>query len=140
MSYNYSFNDSIDLYVKDRIGQTDAIRQTASAKAILERLKEQPGLILADEVGMGKTFVALAVAVSVYLRDKKPVVIMIPPNLIKKWPSDFKLFRDACVSNPDIRSQLRCGVARRPEEFLKLLVLDHELSWKTWAQLERTIL
>ena len=84
MSYNYSFNESIDLFVKDRIGQTDANRQAATAKAILDRLKEQPGLILADEVGMGKTFVALAVAVSVYLRDKKPVVIMIPPNLINK--------------------------------------------------------
>lgn len=121
MSYNYFFNDSIDLFVKDRIGQTDANRQAATAKAILDRLKEQPGLILADEVGMGKTFVALAVAVSVYLRDKKPVVIMIPPNLINKWPNDFKLFKDACITNPLIQSQLRCGVARRPEEFLKLL-------------------
>ena len=121
MSYNYSFNDSIDLFVKDRIGQTDAIRQAATAKAILERLKEQPGLILADEVGMGKTFVALAVAVSVYLRDKKPVVIMIPANLITKWPNDFKLFREACIRNSVIGAQIRCGVARRPEEFLKLL-------------------
>lgn len=121
MSYNYSFHDSIDLFVKDRIGQTDAMRQAATAKAILERLKEQPGLILADEVGMGKTFVALAVAVSVYLRDKKPVVIMIPPNLINKWPNDFKLFKTACIKDSIIQSQLRCAVAKRPEEFLKLL-------------------
>ncbi len=121
MSYNYPFYKNIDLYVKDRISKSDATRQSLTAQAILERLSDQPGIILADEVGMGKTFVALAVATSIFLRDKKPVVIMIPPNLITKWPNDFKLFCEACITDDAIKSKLRYGVAKRPEEFLRLL-------------------
>lgn len=48
----------------DRISQEDAGRQRRAAIEILARLHGQPGIVLADEVGMGKTFVALAVAVS----------------------------------------------------------------------------
>lgn len=121
MSFNYQFPEVINLHVKDRISEADAHRQSETAKAILQRLTDQPGLILADEVGMGKTFVALAVAISIYLRDKKPVVIMIPLNLKGKWPADFRLFKEACITDPAIRESLRCGVAEKPEEFFKLL-------------------
>ncbi len=56
----------ISLRPKDskRISREDADRQSATVKEILRRLERQPGLVLADEVGMGKTFVALAVAVA----------------------------------------------------------------------------
>ena len=121
MSFNYSYPNIINLFVKDRIGETDANRQSKTAKAILKRLVDQPGIILADEVGMGKTFVALAVSISVFLKEKKPVVIMIPPSLIKKWPNDFKLFRDSCITDKNISAKLNCAVAQRPEEFFKLL-------------------
>jgi len=70
---------------------------------------------------MGKTFVALGVAISVYLKEKRSTVIMIPPNLVDKWPNDFRLFCEACIEDEKIRAQLRCGIARRPEEFLRLL-------------------
>ena len=71
MDLNTEFRkDKINLYVKDRISEPDARRQMKTAKVIIDRLKKQPGLILADEVGMGKTFVALAVAASVHLFDK----------------------------------------------------------------------
>jgi hypothetical protein len=53
--------ESLDLYVKGRLFHADALRQTRSAKAILDRFAFQPGVVLGDEVGMGKTFVALAV-------------------------------------------------------------------------------
>src|SRR5437870_1089727 len=39
-----------------RIAAEDAARQEQTAGAILEALKGQPGIILADEVGMGKTY------------------------------------------------------------------------------------
>lgn len=126
MSYDYPIHHSITLHVVDRISQLDADRQLRTAAEILERLKVQPGVILADEVGMGKTFVALATAVSIYLKDKKPVVIMIPANLINKWPNDFRLFRDNCVTDPVLRMNLRCGTAKRPEELLKLLDDDED--------------
>lgn len=121
MSYNYSLHPSINLHVADRISLEDAQRQQKTANAILQRLTNQPGIILADEVGMGKTFVALATAVSIYLKDKKPVVIMVPPNLAQKWSNDFKLFKEACISDPAVRAILKSEIAERPVKFLNLL-------------------
>ena len=101
MNYSYSFADAINLYVKGRITQDDASRQQRTARKILKQLEEQPGLILADEVGMGKTFVALAVAASVAINEprRRPVVVMVPPSLREKWPKDFRLFRDIFSTN-----------------------------------------
>ena len=83
----------------DRVSTEDAERQERTANEILRRLAEQPGVILADEVGMGKTFVALAVAASVALarRDDGPVVVMVPPSLKHKWPRDWDVFREHCL-------------------------------------------
>jgi len=49
---------------------------------------------------MGKTFVALAVAVSVALdtKSQRPVVVMVPPSLKEKWPQDFSVFREKCCT------------------------------------------
>ena len=83
MTWNVRFDPArIDLHVVDRISAADASRQSATVDAILARLVDQPGVVLADEVGMGKTFVALAVAVSVaWARpDGGPVVVMVPPS------------------------------------------------------------
>lgn len=117
----YIFDDRIELRENIRIGKTDAQRQQKTAKEILERMNEVPGLILADEVGMGKTFVALAVAVSVALNDeqKRPVVVMVPPSLKEKWPKDFGVFTQ--YLSPEIASRVTCGSAHRSVEFLKLL-------------------
>lgn len=59
MAWNKSYYNDINLFVEGKILKSDAARQDLTARAIIERLKDQPGLILADEVGMGKTFVAL---------------------------------------------------------------------------------
>src|SRR5436190_2487757 len=100
------FQEGINLHVVDRISPDDAIRQTESARAILRRLADQPGVVLADEVGMGKTFVALAVAASVALSDRKrPVVVMVPPSLREKWPRDFGVFAEQCVTD-ELRGRL----------------------------------
>ena len=83
----------------DRISPVDAERQERTAADILKRLEKQPGVILADEVGMGKTFVALATAASVALArpDGGPVVVMVPPSLKQKWPKDWEVFRQHCL-------------------------------------------
>lgn len=122
MSHLYPFCNDINLHVEKHISLEDAQRQEMTAREILRRLKTQPGLILADEVGMGKTFVALAVAVSVALenRHRRPVVIMVPPSLREKWPADFKLFRDRCLPK-ELAERLTAGEAHRAEDFLKLL-------------------
>lgn len=40
------------------VPEADQVRQRRELVEIMRRLHERPGVILADEVGMGKTFVA----------------------------------------------------------------------------------
>lgn len=119
---HYTYPGFIDLFVKGRIAEKDARRQTLTAKEIINRLQDQPGVILADEVGMGKTFVALAVAVTFHYHDpqKRPVVIMVPPSLKEKWPRDFNMFRYRCISE-EYQDRFQFARAEKAEDFLKLL-------------------
>lgn len=122
MSSLYPFCSDINLHVEGHISKEDASRQETTAREILRRLANRPGLILADEVGMGKTFVGLAVAVSVALenRGKRPVVIMVPSSLKEKWPADFARFCEKCL--PDhVKKHIQSGQAERAVQFLKLL-------------------
>jgi len=123
MSYNYDLHNTINLHVEGRISKLDARRQGATARVILQRLEVRPGLILADEVGMGKTFVALAVAATVALTEKRrrPVVVMVPPSLKEKWPRDFRLFRERCIVSQHAREHLDARSADNAVQFLKLL-------------------
>ena len=83
-----------------RVPDADQQRQRAEVAEILRRLRRQPGVILADEVGMGKTYVALAVAHAVAMRSPRgPVIVMVPPNLIGKWEQDLKTFCELYLKN-----------------------------------------
>lgn len=121
MSTWHPFHDRINLNVPGRISVDDSARQETTAREILARFAERPGLVLADEVGMGKTFVALAVAVSVTLSDRKrPVVVMVPPSLKQKWPRDFGVFSEQCLP-AELREHVRATSADTGVEFLKRL-------------------
>lgn len=122
MAYGYSFYKGINLHVKGRVSHEDAVRQMRTAQEILRRLGSQSGVILADEVGMGKTFVALAVAVSVHLQDpaRRPVVVMVPPSLQEKWPRDFEVFRERCLPK-DCRNLVSAAKTDSAVGFLKLV-------------------
>jgi superfamily II DNA or RNA helicase len=104
-----------------QIKPRDASRQRRTAVEILRRFETQPGQILADEVGMGKTFVALAVAVSVIeaTRRKKPVVVMVPPSVASKWPLEWEKFSANLKDGPPIRAT-PCALTSGAE-FLKHL-------------------
>src|SRR5208283_423891 len=98
----------------------DSDRQTRTAEAILERFfsakvqDRREMMILADEVGMGKTYIALAVAVTILERIKngsppeglpanKPVVLVLIPNnaaLYNKWHREAAAFQEACAGQP----------------------------------------
>lgn len=95
----------------------DAVRQTCTANAILERFFHAKSSerfeiqILADEVGMGKTFVALGVAYSILAHLKtsrtesdldgcyQRVLVLTPNNhaLFKKWGREVSEFNRRCV-------------------------------------------
>jgi len=115
-----------------RVPQADQMRQRAEVDAILRRLRNQPGVILGDEVGMGKTFVALAVAYSVAIRSPRgPVIVMVPANLVDKWEQDLKTFCELYLQNrfavnrDDLAKSdttaVRYGIARHSVELMKLL-------------------
>jgi superfamily II DNA or RNA helicase len=104
-----------------RVPAEDGARQHATVRAIIERLGSQAGVILADEVGMGKTFVALGVAVMAALADsrKRPIVVMVPAGLVDKWARDFTVFRDLVLPATD-RNVITAGVARNALDLFRL--------------------
>ena len=99
--------------LNDYVPAADQERQRGEVNAILTRLRRQPGVILADEVGMGETFVALAIACSVATRSPRgPVIVMVPANLIDKWQQDLAKFCELYLEN---RHPVCCHGARRKE-------------------------
>ena len=118
---NWRLSDRVSLR-NERISRADADRQHRTAAEILRRFDRHPGVVLADEVGLGKTYVALAVAASVAVDASAtgPVVVMVPPSVGHKWPREWDIFRDKCLrSGPEIRTTEQ--TVRTGSEFLKLL-------------------
>ncbi len=106
----------------DRVPRKDGERQAATAVEIMQRFECRPGVILADEVGMGKTFVAMAVAAATIMEHWKqgPVVVMVPPSLREKWPKDWAVFCEKCLS-PEVRGIMRAAEADSGMSLLRLL-------------------
>jgi superfamily II DNA or RNA helicase len=118
-----------------RVPEADQKRQRREVDELLSRLRKQPGVVLADEVGMGKTYVALAIAYSIAVQSSRgPVIIMVPANLVDKWEQDLKAFCDlylvdrkavrvdlASDAEKKTASSLRYGTARHSVELMKLL-------------------
>jgi superfamily II DNA or RNA helicase len=119
---SWSLSHRVDLH-NDRISVEDADRQMGTAAEILRRLEHQPGVVLADEVGMGKTFVALAVAVSVVeaTDGARPVVVMVPPGVQEKWPREWDVFRQECLQAAGRTVRASAASVNRGSDFLKLL-------------------
>jgi len=118
---NWRLSDRVSLR-NERISRADADRQGRTAAEILRRFDRQPGVVLADEVGLGKTYVALAVAASVATDPSVagPAVVMVPPSVGHKWPREWEIFRDKCLrQGPEIRATEQ--TVRSGSEFLKLL-------------------
>jgi superfamily II DNA or RNA helicase len=109
---------------KRRIDPADGDRQKVTAEEILNDLRSQPGVVLADEVGMGKTYVALAVAASVIAsnrgRRSGPVVVMVPSRLRRKWQREWEQFKHYCTPASSL-DWVRTEYAHTPTEFFGLL-------------------
>lgn len=115
----------LDLGGGNSISGADASRQAQTAREIIRRLNLQPGVVLADEVGMGKTFVALAVACSVLLstkaREPRPVVVMVPPGLVSKWRRDWEYFRSLCVKSGSSLDGITVAEVRSATDLFRVL-------------------
>jgi ERCC4-related helicase len=103
----------------NRVDAKDAHRQQQTAQELIRRLRTQPGQILADEVGLGKTYTALAVAASIALNnpDHGPVVVMVPPALRDKWPVEWSVFTQLYLRG----RELRHAEPQNGLDFLRLL-------------------
>lgn len=97
-------------------------RQQCTAEDVLQRLQSQEGVVLADQVGMGKTYVALAVATSQILRKPRldQVVVFVPARVAEKWVNEWGKFHEALLVDAP---QIRCvkHAIRSGEDFLKTL-------------------
>jgi len=105
-----------------RIEEADGDRQRATTEAILNDLQDRPGIVLADEVGMGKTYVALAVAASVIASTHGrggPVVVMVPSRLRRKWQREWEQFKHHCTPLGSF-DWVRTEYAHTPAAFFRL--------------------
>lgn len=79
--------------------------QKDAALAIINKLEKYNGCILADSVGLGKTFTALAV-IKYYENRNKSVLVLCPKKLTNNWNT----YKDNYVNNPIASDRLRYDV------------------------------
>jgi hypothetical protein len=79
---------------RDGITVSEIERQEDTVIRALDMLNDRPGILLADEVGMGKTFEALGIVAAFKHRDpRSKIVIVTPgPDLNQKWFSEIGRF------------------------------------------------
>jgi hypothetical protein len=135
---------------KKRMSEEDPRRQPASVNKLLNAFFGSPELrceiqLLADEVGMGKTFVALATAYAVLdtLRHKptdeqppdlrkcyRAVLVVTPAGnhaLTEKWHREVEALRTRCSQNVGATRWFHSRVCKTPEDLVESLCRAHDL-------------
>lgn len=79
--------------------------QQDAVLAIINKLEKYNGCILADSVGLGKTFTALAV-IKYYESRNKSVLVLCPKKLSNNWNT----YRDNYINNPIAEDRLNYKV------------------------------
>ncbi len=79
--------------------------QKDAVLAIINKLETYNGCILADSVGLGKTFTALAV-IKYYENRNKSVLVLCPKKLAENWNT----YKDNYVNNPIAKDRLNYDV------------------------------
>ena len=79
--------------------------QKDAALAIINKLEQYNGCILADSVGLGKTFTALAV-IRYYEGRNKNVLVLCPKKLSENWMT----YRGNLINNPLAADRLRYDI------------------------------
>ena len=79
--------------------------QKDAALAIINKLEKYNGCILADSVGLGKTFTALAV-IKYYENRNKSVLVLCPKKLSENWNT----YKGNYINNPIAEDRLRYDV------------------------------
>ncbi len=101
-----------DFFANERVGFKGSVIwnklydfQKDAALAIINKLERYNGCILADSVGLGKTYTALAVIKYYELRNKN-ILVLCPKKLSANWNT----FRGNFINNPLINDRFRYDV------------------------------
>jgi len=110
--------------------------QKDAALAIINKLETFNGCILADSVGLGKTFTALAV-IKYYENRNRSVLVLCPKKLSDNWNT----YKDNYVNNPIASDRLRYDVLYHTD-----LLRDHgrsnglDLSRLNWGNYDLVVI
>jgi hypothetical protein len=98
-----------------RVGVEIGRSQLTAGVAIYNMLETQQVAYLADEVGMGKTYVALsALALLRTVKPRTRVLVIAPSeNIQTKWMNEFQNFTHLCVRYSDLRFRSLQGTPAR---------------------------
>ena len=109
---NSNISTSNEMLIKEEVGIKDSRIwnklypfQKDAVTAIINKLEKYNGCILADSVGLGKTYTALAVIKYYELRNNS-VLVLCP----KKLSSNWNTYKDNYINNPISKDRLRYDV------------------------------
>lgn len=118
VALNYIFHDFLkditddDFSANEKVGYQNSVVWTKlydfqrdAALAIINKLERYNGCILADSVGLGKTYTSLAV-IKYYESRNKSVLVLCPKKLANNWLG----FRSNYINNPLERDRFRYDV------------------------------
>ena len=92
--------------------------QIPSFRRVLAAVRSHGGALLADPVGSGKTFVALAVARA--LAPRRPTACLVPAALIDQWRATAEALRSSIV----VGSHEAASRGRLPDQARGLVLID----------------
>jgi SNF2 family DNA or RNA helicase len=75
------------------------------------------GGCLADDMGLGKTLQAIALLSRVYIKSKKPSLVVMPKSLVYNWENEIKKF------NPSLKVKIYYGNTRDIEDIKEAQVV-----------------
>lgn len=110
--------------------------QKDAALSIINKLETYNGCILADSVGLGKTFTAISV-IKYYENRNKSVLVLCPKKLYENWQT----YKENYLNNPLVKDRLRYDVLYHTDlsrEFGKSNGID--LSRLNWGNYDLVVI
>jgi len=118
--------------VESRLDRRLAAHQRAAVLEILARLRTNFGVILADEAGLGKSWIAISVAREFIWRGGEAEII-VPASLIGTWQREMDFLGLAVPISSHERLQRRLARAVGPAE--KLVIVDEAHRFRNPARM-----